>query len=89
MARPLITVDDVTVGEQLINDSLSEASELFDLAIASASGATVGTPRGHVFLAGNDAATVPSPSITIASAAAVENDTYIDFLVALSAPSGP
>ena len=76
-----------TVLINVLDDATAEPAELFDVAITSASGATVGAARGHVLIAGNDAAAVASPSITVGNAAAAENDTYVEFRVALSAPS--
>jgi Ca2+-binding RTX toxin-like protein len=76
-----------TIVISLVDDAVSEMAELFDVAITGATGATVGTANGHVIIAGNDTANAALPSISVAVAAAAENDTYVDFVVALSAPS--
>jgi hypothetical protein len=76
-----------TVFISLVDDAVGEVAELFDVAIIGATGATVGTANGHVIIGGNDTANAALPSISVAVAAAAENDTYLEFVVALSAPS--
>jgi Ca2+-binding RTX toxin-like protein len=75
----------VTVG--MLNDLTAEPTEVFDVAVTSATGATVGDGRGHVFINGNDSPLVASPVLDLRNVLTVEGQGYVDFLVTLSAPS--
>src|SRR5580765_7355229 len=72
----------------LINDSLAEGREYFDLKLSSPVGATLLTqPTGRASIGANDATAVASPLITVADAVADESSTFLEFVVSLSAPS--
>jgi hypothetical protein len=77
----VVTVD-------LINDSLAEGREYFDLRLSSPVGATLlAQPTGRASIGANDATAVASPLITVADAVADESSTFLEFVVSLSAPS--
>ncbi len=77
----VVTVD-------LINDSLAEGREYFDLKLSSPVGATLlAQPTGRASIGANDAPAVASPLITVADAVADESSTFLEFVVSLSAPS--
>jgi Ca2+-binding RTX toxin-like protein len=75
----------VTVG--ILKDLTAEPTEVFDIAVTSATGATVGDGRGHVFINGNGSTPVVSPVLDLRNVLTVEGPGYVDFLVTLSAPS--
>ena len=79
------TAKQVVLG--VLNDTTSEAAEVFDVVISSATGATIGDGRGHIVIAPNDVPPVATPTISITGAAAAESDGTMEFRVALSAPS--
>ncbi|MER2623248.1 MAG: Calx-beta domain-containing protein, partial [Accumulibacter sp.] len=79
------TVKLVTVG--ILNDATAEPTEVFDIALTSVIGATVGEGRGHVFINGNDSTPVVSPVLDLRNVLTVEGQGYVDFLVTLSSPS--
>jgi hypothetical protein len=57
------TAKAVTVG--LLNDTTTEPTEVFDIAISNAIGATIGDSRGHVFIAGNDTTALALPTLDV------------------------
>ena len=75
-----------TVTFGLLNDTLAENAELFDVVLSSPVGATLGDALAHVVMPANDAAPVATPVLNIANVATGENKGYVDFLVTLSAP---
>jgi Ca2+-binding RTX toxin-like protein len=75
----------ITVG--ILNGTTSEPTEVFDVRISGATGATVGDDTGHVLVQRNDQATVPAPVVHVTNAIAVEGQGYVDFLVTLDAPT--
>ena len=75
-----------TIDVGVVDDTTAESTELFDVVSTGVSGATLGDGRAHVFVYGNDAPAVATPTITMASVAAVESDGYVDILITLSAP---
>jgi Ca2+-binding RTX toxin-like protein len=76
-----------TIAVGLLDDTTSESSEIFDVAITSVTGATVSDGRGHVIIGSNDNTPVATSTVSVANVAAVENDGYTDFLVRLDAPN--
>ncbi|MCC5635101.1 hypothetical protein LC593_04385 [Nostoc sp. CHAB 5844] len=79
------TAKTIVVG--VLDDTISEASEIFDVAVTSVSGATIGDGRGHVVIGSNDATSVATSTLSVANVAAVESNGYTDFLVRLDAPN--
>ncbi|MEF8709215.1 MAG: Calx-beta domain-containing protein [Candidatus Accumulibacter propinquus] len=75
----------VTVG--ILKDLTAESTEVFDVAVTSTTGATVGDGRGHVFINGNGSTPVVSPVLDLRNVLTVEGPGFVDFLVTLSAPS--
>ncbi len=76
----------VNVG--LINDSLAEGREYFDLRLSSPVGATLlPQPTGRATIGANDSTAASLPLITVSDAVADESATYLEFVVSLSAPS--
>ena len=72
----------------LINDSLAEGREYFDLKLSSPVGATLlAQPTGRASIGANDATAAALPLITVADAVADESSTFLEFVVSLSAPS--
>ena len=53
-----------TIDVGVVDDTTAESTELFDVVSAGVSGATLGDGRAHVFVYGNDAAAVATPTIT-------------------------
>jgi hypothetical protein len=77
----VVTVD-------LINDSLAEGREYFDLKLSSPVGATLlAQPTGRASIGANDATAAALPLITVADAVADEPSAFLEFVVSLSAPS--
>ena len=77
----VVTVD-------LINDSLAEGREYFDLKLSSPVGATLlAQPTGRASIGANDAPAAAPPLIMVADAVADESSTFLEFVVSLSAPS--
>jgi hypothetical protein len=76
-----------TIYVGLLDDNTAESTELFDVVLSGAVGATVGDARAHVVIGRSDVAPVALPTISVANSAALERDGYQDFLVTLSAPS--
>ncbi|MEF8756314.1 MAG: Calx-beta domain-containing protein [Accumulibacter sp.] len=71
----------------IVDDSAPEPTELFDVAITAATGATIGTDYGHVLISRGDEVPVAMPVVNLSSVLAVEGDGYVDFVATLSAPS--
>ena len=77
----VVTVD-------LTNDALAEGREYFDLRLSSPVGATLlPQPTGRASIGGNDATAAALPLITVTDAVADESNTFLEFVVSLSAPS--
>ena len=72
----------------LLNDTLAEGREYFDLRLSSPVGATLlPQPTGRASIGANDATAAALPLITVADAVADESSTFLEFVVSLSAPS--
>ena len=77
----VVTVD-------LTNDTLAEGREYFDLRLSSPVGATLlPQPTGRASIGANDATAAALPLITVTDAVADESNTFLEFVVSLSAPS--
>jgi Ca2+-binding RTX toxin-like protein len=75
----------VTVG--LANDTSSEPSEYFDLRLSSPVGASLPDTNARAFIAPSDATAASLPRIGVSDATADETNTWLEFVVSLSAPS--
>jgi Ca2+-binding RTX toxin-like protein len=76
----------VNVG--LINDTIAEGREYFDLRLSSPVGGTLlPQPTGRTWIGANDQPTVSLPQISVSDAVADESSTYLQFVVSLNAPS--
>ena len=72
----------------LLNDAVAEGREYFDLRLSSPVGATLlPQPTGRASIGGNDATAAALPLITVTDAVADESNTFLEFVVSLSAPS--
>jgi Ca2+-binding RTX toxin-like protein len=71
----------------LINDSLQETSEAFNLVLTNIANATNQTATGSAQIAASDALNVGVPTINAESVLGSEREGYIDFVVRLSNPS--
>ncbi len=76
-----------TVKVSMINDSLAEPSESFNLVLSSLVNATSLDPVGTAIINENDANPVSSPTIRVDDITVGEDQTYAEFTVRLSAPS--
>ncbi|MDH4560234.1 Calx-beta domain-containing protein [Pseudomonas sp. BN411] len=80
------TVKTIKVG--LINDSLAELSERFNLVLSGLTGgATTLDAVGTATLHENDATPVATSTITVDDLVVGESETYVDFQVRLNAPN--
>ncbi|GAA4413034.1 Calx-beta domain-containing protein [Quisquiliibacterium transsilvanicum] len=77
-----------TVTVDLNDDALPERDESFQLQLSGAVGATLAEPVATATVGRNDTPPVSTPYIFATPAAASEGDTFIEFVVQLSAPSG-
>jgi len=77
-----------TVTVDLNDDALPERDEFFQLQLSGAVGATLAESVATATIGRNDTAPVSTPYILARPAAATEGDTFIEFVVQLSAPSG-
>ena len=76
----------VNVG--LINDSVAEGREFFDLRLSSPVGATLlPQPVGRAFIGANDQTAQALPLVSVSDAVADESRPYLEFVVSLNAPS--
>ena len=72
----------------LLNDAVAEGREYFDLRLSSPVGATLlPQPTGRASIGANDATAAALPLITVTDAVADESNTFLEFVVSLSAPS--
>lgn len=83
------TVKHVTVA--LPRGGAAEAAELFTLALGAVSGSAVGAVRvadgsAQAMIGGHGQTAVAAPSISVNNPVVGENDTWVDFVVSLSAP---
>ncbi|POF43391.1 hypothetical protein B0D71_00830 [Pseudomonas laurylsulfativorans] len=77
-----------TVKVGLVNDSLAEFSESFNLVLSGLTGgATTLDAVGTATIHGNDATRVANSTITVDDVVVGESETYADFLVRLNAPN--
>jgi hypothetical protein len=76
-----------TVSVPIVDDTLAEGDERFDLVLSSPAGATLPDPRGTATIAANDQTTVATPVISVDNLMAGESDGFTDFVIRLSAPS--
>jgi hypothetical protein len=77
-----------TVSVALINDSVAEGPETFDLMLSAPVGGVLAAPTfGRATIGANDATAVISPLIRVSDAVADESDAGLRFVVSLSAPS--
>jgi uncharacterized protein (DUF1778 family) len=68
-----------TVKVTLLNDTVSESSEAFNLVLSALSGATSLDPVGTAIIAENDAAAVSTSNILVDDIVVGESQTYADF----------
>ncbi len=78
-------VKSVTV--DLIDDSLAEPDERFQLLLANPVGATLGDAVGAALIGRSDLAPVSRPQVLTTPVAVSEGETFANFIVQLSAPS--
>jgi hypothetical protein len=76
-----------TVKVTLLNDTVSESSEAFNLVLSSLSGATSLDPVGTAIIAQNDATAVSTSNILVDDIVVGESEIYADFLVRLDQPN--
>jgi Ca2+-binding RTX toxin-like protein len=76
-----------TIAIPLVDDSLAEGVEYFDIILSSPAGASLADARVRVSIAVSDQPTLNTPSIGVSNSVAAESDGFIDFYVTLSAPS--
>jgi hypothetical protein len=71
----------------LLNDTVAENSETFNLRLTSVVGATAPEAAGTATLVRSDAAAVNGPTVSVEDSSFGEAQGYTDFVVRLSAPS--
>ncbi|MFC0168152.1 Calx-beta domain-containing protein [Pseudoduganella danionis] len=81
-----------TISVPIINDSVAEAAESFQLNLGSISGSAASSVQvvggsAQAIIGGNDQTALAKPFISVADAAVGEGDGYIDFVVSLNAPA--
>jgi hypothetical protein len=76
-----------TVTVNLIDDALAETDEFFRLVLSNPNGATLADAVGAALIGRNDTAFATTPQVLVQSPAVGEGDTYVNFVVQLSAPS--
>ena len=76
-----------TVKVQLINDTLPEGAEAFNLKLSGLVGATALNPVGTAVIAANDERVVSKASISIDDVTGGEQDGFADFVIRLDAPT--
>ena len=76
-----------TVKVGLINDTLQEGAETFNLALSGLVGATSLDPVGTAEIGANDEPLVSKPSISIDDVVVGEQDGFADFVIRLDAPT--
>ena len=76
-----------TVKVSLVNDSLPELSEAFNLVLSSLVGATTLDAVGTAIIHENDAPPVSSSNISVDDVVVGESEVYADFQVRLDAPN--
>jgi uncharacterized protein YcfL len=76
-----------TVKVTLLNDTLPESSEAFNLVLSALTGATTLDPVGTAIIAENDASPVSTSNISVDDIVVGESQTYADFLVRLDQPN--
>jgi uncharacterized protein (DUF1778 family) len=76
-----------TVKVTLLNDTLAESSEAFNLVLSSLSGATSLDPVGTAIIGENDAPAASNSNILVDDVVVGESQTYADFLVRLDRPN--
>ena len=70
----------------MLNDTVAEGIESFNLVLSALSGATVLDPAGTAQIWENDQTAVAAPRISVDDVTVDESQTYAEFLVHLSAP---
>ncbi len=76
-----------TVKVTLLNDTVSEAGEAFNLVLSGLTNATTLDAVGNAIIAENDGAVVSKSNISVDDIVVSEGQTYADFLVRLDAPN--
>jgi Ca2+-binding RTX toxin-like protein len=76
-----------TVSVDLVDDSLAEAAERFDLVLSSPVGGSLGDARGTAQIGASDAAVAATPELRVGDQRVSEADGWVDVLVTLSAPA--
>ncbi len=76
-----------TVKVALINDTLPEGAEAFDLALSGFVGATALDPVGTAVIGANDEPVVSKPNISVDDVVVGEQDGFADFVIRLDAPA--
>jgi Ca2+-binding RTX toxin-like protein len=79
------TAKAVTVS--LVDDTLAEAAERFDLVLSAPAGGSVGDARGTAVIGLSDQAVAAVPQLRVSDLRVSEADGWVDLVVALSAPS--
>jgi Ca2+-binding RTX toxin-like protein len=76
-----------TITVNLVNDSLAETDESFQMLLSNPGNATIADGIGAAMIGRSDTAPVSQPQILVNPVIDSEGDTYSDFIVQLSAPS--
>ncbi|HSW04695.1 Calx-beta domain-containing protein [Aquabacterium sp.] len=76
-----------TVTLTLLDDTLQESNESFQLQLGNASGATLLDAAGAALIGRNDVAPISTPQITATPLVVSEADRFASFVVQLSAPA--
>ncbi len=76
-----------TVAVAVVDDTLSEGVEYFDVIFAGVNGATMPDSRARIFVGESDRPAQVTPVVSVMPAQASETDGTIDHLITLSAPS--
>ena len=80
------TAKQIAVG--ILNDSVTETIEVFNVALTGVNGATTGEDGlSHIAIWKNDTSVVNNSTINVTHVSAVENQGYVDFLIHLNAPN--
>jgi Calx-beta domain len=76
-----------TVTVDIINDSLREADESFNLILSNASSGSIADGYASAFIMPSDLPAVARPQVAVRGNTAAEGDGFVDFFVGLNAPS--
>jgi Ca2+-binding RTX toxin-like protein len=71
----------------LVNDTLAEAAERFDLVLSAPAGGSLGDARGTAVIGLSDRAVAATPQLRVSDLRVSEADGWVDVVVALSAPA--